>query len=603
MAQDLKNELPAWERRFPGRLGYEICALESKTTQLTKAVKRGILQVDFDWPVGEGRVNLRAVYPAAFPYLRPHVFLMGNASDRPDRHVSPTDGNVCLLGRDSSQWRPDDTLADLLDLQLESALHGTGAEDPQGEPAEVWWNGLGVIGNYCLVDSGWDLRSAESGTLMLRVVVDRIANDPRQPGRFSQRVRVAITEIRNEKGETIARWTAPLPADLASGKACSAPWKRLDSPLLPKGDVAQLLFQARRALPKGGGAMTAIGQNLGARFFAFVHPTELTEKEKGDGWIFGMDFGSLRHFNQKGNKHVATQVIPIYRAGKRDIGERVPAVGALANKRIALIGTGALGAPIAIELARNGASELRLLDHDVVEPGNSIRWPLGATAWGKPKVLALKGHIEQHYPGCKVVPIAHQLGGPQDLQTDEGALETALRDADLIIDASASHGVNRLLWDHSQRARLPMVRLGATPNVTGGTVSLHTAEGGCPVCIQCHRTGADPAIPTPPGAESIDLIQPPGCGERTFRGADYDLQELSLQAIRVAVAALTADQARLESAVYTLSMRNECGIAVPPMWETSALPPHPHCPCTHERNHHEHANHSNEQGTLQQVPR
>jgi molybdopterin/thiamine biosynthesis adenylyltransferase len=260
-----------------------------------------------------------------------------------------------------------------------------------------------------------------------------------------------------------------------------------------------------------------------------------------------------------------------------------------------LIGTGALGAPIAIELARNGVSEQRLLDHDQVEPGNSIRWPLGADAWGKHKVLALKQHIELQYPGCQVVPLVHQLGGPQDVQTDDESLEKMLQGADLVIDASASHGINRLLWDHCQRERLPLVRLGATPNVAGGTVVLHMPDGGCPVCLQWHREEAHPSIPSPPGADSVDLIQPPGCGERTFRGADYDLQELSLQAVRVVVGALSADKGKVESMAYTLALQDSLGSSIPPAWETSALPPHPKCSCSHGRNQHEHANSTDEQ--------
>jgi hypothetical protein len=146
-----------------------------------------------------------------------------------------------------------------------------------------------------------------------------------------------------------------------------------------------------------------------------------------------------------------------------------------------------------------------------------------------------------------------------------------------------------------------LVRLGATPNVTGGTVVLHTPGGGCPVCLQCHREEVPPSIPSPPEADSADLIQPPGCGERTFRGADYDLQELSLQAIRVAIGALSVDKTQLEPMVYTLAMRDSCGGSIPPAWETSALPPHPQCPCTNEPNQHEHANGADEQEAPQPV--
>src|SRR5690606_29742113 len=134
---------------------------------------------------------------------------------------------------------------------------------------------------------------------------------------------------------------------------------------------------------------------------------------------------------------------------------RVPAIAALADREIVVVGVGSLGAPIAIELARNGVGRLALVDFDIVEPGNSVRWPLGAPAWGKSKVSALKEYIEANFPGCRVESRPHAFGMNID-PTDDELLAGVLADADLIVDASASHSVNRLLWDRSQRRNLPM---------------------------------------------------------------------------------------------------------------------------------------------------
>jgi molybdopterin/thiamine biosynthesis adenylyltransferase len=54
------------------------------------------------------------------------------------------------------------------------------------------------------------------------------------------------------------------------------------------------------------------------------------------------------------------------RDGESGLGHRVPAVAALRNAKVAVIGLGAIGSPIAIELARNGVGKLHVLDHDVV---------------------------------------------------------------------------------------------------------------------------------------------------------------------------------------------------------------------------------------------
>ncbi|RWO18433.1 MAG: hypothetical protein EOS09_35065 [Mesorhizobium sp.] len=51
-------------------------------------------------------------------------------------------------------------------------------------------------------------------------------------------------------------------------------------------------------------------------------------------------------------------------------------------------------------------------NHDVVEPGNSIRWPLGTTAWGVHKTAAIKQHVEAEYLWVEVEAIHHFVGAP-----------------------------------------------------------------------------------------------------------------------------------------------------------------------------------------------
>jgi hypothetical protein len=74
-----------------------------------------------------------------------------------------------------------------------------------------------------------------------------------------------------------------------------------------------------------------------------------------------------------------------------------------------------------------------------------------------------------------------------------------------------------------------------------------------------------------------ELIQPPGCAERTFTGAFFDLQELSLQAMRVVVGFFSNDRPPF-SVVYTLAFQDEDGVRVP-SWRKNKLTPHPQCSC------------------------
>lgn len=576
-----KELVPEWERQWPGLLDWELDRLGERASNIQindDQLKEGLLVVDFDWPFEGASLRLRATFPGGYPFLRPHVQLLTDPETWPDRHVSPIDGMVCLLGRDSAQWTPDWYLVKLLDQQLKDALLGTGDEDPQGEPADFWWNSLAPLpDSYLLIDSAWDLGEAEAGKLDITYSIadksERHDGDPLPP------FRAVISAVRSKDGSIIARWQGPLPRELVeSSSKMTIPWLRSGTTLMPRprSKVGALLSELRTESFGSLGHPHKIAKELFVRAFAVVHPVEVAHKKYGLGWIVGGEWGTKKEIERKpGTGHLAPlRFIPVMRAGESDLQVRVPAVGVLRQKRIAVIGLGAIGSPIAIELARNGCAELRLIDHDSVEPGNSIRWPLGAQAWGRPKVVALLKFIRDQYPGVNVTSFVHHLGGLGPT-SDDAVLRKVFQDIDLVVDTAVSEGVSRLLWDRCSRLGLPLVKAGATPTLGGGTVARYIKGGGCPNCLQYARELR--GFPKPPGTDATDsLKQPPGCSERTFQGADYDLQELSLQAVRLVVDTLSGKDPS-GTLIQTLSLVNEAGDKVLPSWQQHDLAEQPEC--------------------------
>jgi len=120
-----------------------------------------------------------------------------------------------------------------------------------------------------------------------------------------------------------------------------------------------------------------------------------------------------------------------------------------------------------------------------------------------------------------------------------------------------------------------MIQLGATPEVRGGTVVHYPIGGPCVLCLQRARIAGN--VDEPAGSDDERRVQPAGCGERTFIGADYDLQELSLQAIRQAVAVLSGGL--FASVVDTLGLAVDGDRSTPPIWRRQALQPSPECNC------------------------
>jgi hypothetical protein len=582
-AEQQDSPRPHWDRRFPGRFQWETDAFAEANISPEidqDALAEGRLELRFKWPLGERIIPLRAIYPDGYPHLRPHIYIT-DPSFFPTRHHSPLDGNVCLLGRDSRQWSSKWTVPELLRNQLQAALENGVNEDPQGEPAEVWWNHCSQPNSYCLIDSAWSLLEMKApGKLKLAYAVqsDEETDDPI--------FRAVVKSVIDADGKEVAVWNGPMPSILQGNavREIEIPWERWDKELLPT-PLLQDQGVGLGELLKGRNN-PALGFDLPnskrGQLNAFLYPTETQFQQQGESWLFVLAAGkrSAFYLNKKEPGRVDAFIIKTLRAGPRDLASRAPAIVGLSAKSVALVGAGAVGAPLAIELARNGIGELKLLDFDVVEPGNTIRWPLGSSAWGRLKTRALADFIAREYPATKVSCVSHHLGTftTQMGVGDFPALEQTLAGVDLIIDGTASFGITSLLQDQARSRLLPIVVMYASPSIAGGVVSLFMPNGGCPVCLEWAWEDKPTTIAPPAGMFlEAELIQPPGCAERTFTGAFFDLQELSLQAMRVVVGFFSNDRPPF-SVVYTLAFQDEDGVRVP-SWRKNKLTPHPQCSC------------------------
>jgi ThiF family len=395
-----------------------------------------------------------------------------------------------------------------------------------------------------------------------------------------------VKSVTDANGREVATWHSALPHALRGNRAreIEIPWHRSTEELRPKLQSQNPSMGLFELLTGRGNASSLIdfdqGSSMQGQLHAFLYPSETEFKRQGDTWLFVLAFGKRKAFYRGKKESLPIQpfVIRTLRGGRSDLTSRAPTLSGLLTKSVALIGTGALGAPLAIEFARNGIAELRLMDFDVVEPGNTVRWPLGTTTWGQFKSEALAKFIESEYPQTKTSFMNHCLGAPNPIG-DSAALEVMLRDVDLVIDGTASFGTTTLIREEARSRSLPLLVLFASPSVAGGVVAVYAPDGGCPVCLEFAWQDESKIIAAPPGIfEEAELIQPPGCAERTFSGTFFDLQELSLQAMRAAAGLLTSDAKTWPSTVYTLTFQDEGGIRCP-SWRKNVLLRHPHCSC------------------------
>ncbi|HEY1454808.1 MAG TPA: molybdopterin-synthase adenylyltransferase MoeB [Roseiarcus sp.] len=170
----------------------------------------------------------------------------------------------------------------------------------------------------------------------------------------------------------------------------------------------------------------------------------------------------------------------------------------LLSSRVALVGAGGLGSPIAYYLAAAGVGTLGLIDDDTIERSNLQRQILHSDARvGQAKARSASETLTAFNPGLNVT--LHEV------RLDASNVDAILDDYDLVIDGSDNLPTRYVVNDACVRLKIPMV-YGAIFRFEG-QVSVFWPAGArpCP-CYRC-------LFPEPPPPELA-----PSCAEAGVLG-------------------------------------------------------------------------------------
>jgi molybdopterin/thiamine biosynthesis adenylyltransferase len=571
-----------WVDRYPERLAHELAeyeryglAFQPDQRELVRN-RRLIMHGQIDH--GGQCIELTVAYPDSYPYTRAEVYAPGLQLGR---HQNPYDSNLCLLDRSTREWDTTNTGAWLiikrLPLLLELLQQGGRAlrerEAPQGEP----------ITSYLATTTGAMLLVTEPGLQVPERIVTgtmRLGLGMAQPAPLA--LRAAVLSLNGQPEADGEPWRSEavdsILAERFSAATLTVPWVRLQE-LPPTRESAALIAAAARV-------SEAAGQ---PRWFPAQGDTQiaplglLVPEEVGHGviehsWVLAVRVRPSGRLRQPPHSYLLRGE----RLTHSDLAARTPATVGIQENVVALAGTGAIGAPLALELARAQTGQLRLLDHDGVEVGNTVRWPYGLSAVGHPKANFLAQQIQLEYPLTHAIAYLQKLGAapPQShpRELSEAAVLTAFLDGvDLMIDATGELGISQLLADLAREQEIPLISAWGTEGGWGGAVAVINPQGGCWFCLQLHL--AEHTIPAPP-AEPTGRVQPRGCAAPTFTATSYDMLEVVAQSMRCVRRVLLEQPA--ESLVHVCATRTVDGTETPaPQWTTHALNTHSHCPCCH----------------------
>lgn len=573
--------MTVWWERYPWLLDTEKRALEELGCVWkidAAAFERGSLRIDCEVD-HEGRMfHMLAEYPGTYPYFPPHVVLLNHEYAR---HQNPTGKNLCLLAREGRDWEPgNDTLAGLLKYQF-PVIHAINTLQCHDERVVDEEDRVGeALSSFVPAASGAsiivpdDIPSSELTCGQMDVLARPLDHDFDK----SPSINGMVSAIRDRRGTTVVKAAVKAPA---FKEKVAGFWLRL--PDRPSSQVARkpkLLVELMSAsVPE---FVSALNRAKAGHVLAlgFVYPDELGWRQTSDDWLFLCIRVQRPAKRSQGAKYQIAFLSTDW-GGPSALIRRAPALKALHDKSVFMIGLGSIGSPMAMQLARAGVKNLDLLDCDSLQVGNTIRWALGWEYAAAHKATAMADHIAAHYPYTQAKPHDMYIGGPNAVgdASDYERLRCLAESSDLIVDASANHRVSHFLSDLAKELEIPFLWLTTTHGAAGGVVGRVIPKQGSG-CWQCFQYAlADESIPLPAdtGAEEI---QPGGCSQATFIGAGVDSDEVAILASRLAVATLAKHScSSYPDFLWNVAIGSflQDGHSIAPEWKTSTLPIHSRC--------------------------
>jgi molybdopterin/thiamine biosynthesis adenylyltransferase len=317
------------------------------------------------------------------------------------------------------------------------------------------------------------------------------------------------------------------PLVVADGKWAGRSWasfRRWIAKFITSADLARLAA----ADVADGGLVAVIAPN-GAIAARFEWPTveaaafRKAPPHRRTAWI------------EKHPEHMTLQRYNMKSVARLDlVNARLAEPSHLTRLKVAVVGVGAIGGRLALDLVRSGAggpdNPLCLIDPDVLAEENLGRHVLGFEALGRPKVEAVAAEAKRFHPSVTVKTFQQNVLDCLPL----------LNGFDLVIDATGHNPLALRLNAHATEARRarafpPIIHAAVHGN--GLAVQSILVTGSDHACLKCLRPGHGEfkANPLKPGVQTERVAAT--CGDGAF---------IPYAATAPAVAAALALQAALE---------------------------------------------------------
>ena len=204
----------------------------------------------------------------------------------------------------------------------------------------------------------------------------------------------------------------------------------------------------------------------------------------------------------------------------------------LAEKKILIIGIGAIGSMVAKTLARSGSKYLGLYDVDLKEPGNVCRSEYDFLSGISDKSYELSSVLQSMSPfvQCEISPKALDSWIKLTMDNDEtkNAIQKILNRYDIIFDCSTDDSMMYVLDKLNLRAKLINISISNHANELVCAMGNNITETVKFIFTQIIKS------------DTLDMFYPTGCWSPTFKASYNDIAAKLQLALKHIIGMLTA---------------------------------------------------------------
>lgn len=470
---------------------------------------------------------VRFIYPRAFPFERPNVYMPNKAISEQDKHRTLTDGALCLRGYQPDEWDCEDSGVDLIeDIKRWIGSSRTGQWENEHIAPDLMVFRPYRRETILVPDEFKTAKTSAHGTGQIK---------------FDSTAQVGCLDRINGVDSSVE--SSSVPELFKNFISISASFFYIPETPISLFEIFKegiILFDKflseLKKYMKFNGDIVEIGRMINPRFQSRQERRHPSNESFFLGIVFPLsDLQKWQFFLV--TTGVNWTICPINTNYLSDLWNRTRGIinlEILNKASVAVLGLGSVGSTVAMELATSGVGKITLIDNDFLTIGNICRHEGFLQYLGMPKVAVLESLLKNKLPNISTVPKHFNL------LHDREELKNLISQVDVVVSCIGNHNINLFINSLCLELSKPSIYAFVGPDgVAGRVIRVIPNSTGCYFCTQKYIETHPEKYFTLPEIKDINALPIDyGCNTPAIPGTGFDIKTIALAQTRLVVQTL-----------------------------------------------------------------